>query len=153
MSQEIERKFLVQSKSFRNEATSAIDMRQAYLSVLPESTVRVRIAGTQAWITVKGATHGATRSEWEYAIPVADATQILEQCAVSPVLAKTRYRVGRWEIDEFHGLLEGLTVAEIELTSENEPITLPGWIDREVTGDARYYNSQLAFATSPPEIR
>lgn len=150
MSKEIERKFLVTDNSFRDLATSRHHIRQTYLSWQPESTVRLRTVDDKGFVTIKSKNHGATRNEWEYEVPALDIKEIIGACRVSPVIDKTRYRVGRWEIDEFHGALEGLTVAEIELTDENEQFGRPPFIGREVTGDARYYNSSLAFASEPP---
>ncbi len=144
MGREIERKYLVKDDSYRALATEAHHIRQAYLSTVPDATVRLRILDSQAFITVKGRNHGAERSEWEYEIPVADAEEMLAQCSQTPILDKTRYRAGRWEIDEFHGPLEGLVVAEIELEDADETFALPEFIGEEVTGDPRYYNSTLA---------
>ncbi|MCM1348679.1 MAG: CYTH domain-containing protein [Firmicutes bacterium] len=150
MAKEIERKFLVINDSYQSQANSKSVIRQAYLSTLPTSTVRVRTIDNCGYLTVKGVNKGATRSEWEYEIPVNDALSMMKECAVTPILEKVRYRVGRWEIDEFHGNLEGLTVAEIELTDEKENFDIPTFIGREVTGDERYYNSVLILATSVP---
>lgn len=148
MASEIERKFLV-GPGWRDAVDGpGIEMTQAYLSADPRATVRVRIAGPRAWLTVKGLNRGISRDEWEYAIPVADARAMAERCA-SSALSKTRYRAGRWEIDEFHGPLEGLVVAEIELESEDEEIALPAWVGREVSDDPRYYNSSLAGGQCP----
>ncbi len=147
MSKEIERKFLVTSSSYREAAVDAVELAQGYLNTDPDSTVRVRVAGPRGFITVKSRNIGATRNEWEYEIPVSDAREMLALC--TGVLVKTRYIVPatdglRWEIDEFHGPLEGLTVAEIELPSEDTRFDRPSFIGREVTGDAAYYNSNLA---------
>lgn len=144
MAKEIERKFLVCDDSYRAEATGSVEMSQAYLSTAIDTTVRVRIAGERGFLTVKGKNDGTVRDEWEYEIPATDARQMIERCTLSPVIRKTRYRAGRWEIDEFHGCLEGLTVAEIELSDPDEPVELPKFIGQEVTGDPRYYNSTLA---------
>ncbi|RXE62241.1 CYTH domain-containing protein [Paramuribaculum intestinale] len=144
MAKEIERKFLVVSDDYKLSADSSELISQAYLSVRPESTVRVRTAGDRAWLTVKGINHGAERDEWEYQVPVADAEAMIERCALTVPLQKTRWRVGRWEIDEYHGALAPLTVAEIELDSVDEEVDLPAFIGREVTGDPYYYNSSLA---------
>lgn len=147
MSKEIERKFLVTSSSYREAVVDAVELAQGYLNTDPDSTVRVRVAGPRGFITVKSRNIGATRNEWEYEIPVSDAREMLALC--TGVLVKTRYIVPatdglRWEIDEFHGPLEGLTVAEIELPSEDTRFDRPSFIGREVTGDAAYYNSNLA---------
>ena len=100
---------------------------------------------------MKGANDGATRDEWEYPISAADATEMLNRCAVPPVIDKTRYMVDFdglvWEVDEFHGALAGLVVAEVELPSEDHTVGLPPFIGREVTGDPRYYNSALGRST------
>ncbi len=149
MGKEIERKFLVRD-GWRQALTGpATEMAQAYLSVDPRATVRLRIAGPRAFLTVKGLNDGPSRDEWEYEIPVADAAEMMERCGQCR-LSKTRYRAGRWEIDAFHGPLEGLVVAEIELTGPDEAVELPAWIEREVTGDPRYYNSSLAACQTIP---
>lgn len=144
MAIEIERKFLVNSTEYRTLANASVRITQAYLSVRPESTVRIRIKGDSAYITVKGRSHGAIRKEWEYPIDVDDAHEMIGECSCSTVIDKTRYYVGNWEIDEFHGAYEGLVVAEIELDDESQDIALPDFIGREVTGDPRYYNSVLS---------
>lgn len=147
MGVEIERKFLVKSDAdFKKKAESAVELRQGYLSESPEATVRVRIAAQKAFITVKSRNKGISRGEWEYEIPCRDAEELLSLPGVRS-LHKTRYVVPshghRWEVDEFHGPLEGLVIAEVELTRVDEPVELPDFIDREVTGDPRYYNSNL----------
>ena len=148
MAKEIERKFLVKNTSFVEMASDVVRIRQAYLSRRPESTVRVRLWGDRAFLTVKGVTNGVTRDEWEYAIPVADACDMIARLADGSVIDKTRYIVGYaglvWEIDEFHGAHSGLIVAEVELHSEDQMVELPPFIGAEVTGDPRYYNSNLA---------
>jgi adenylate cyclase len=109
--------------------------------------VRVRAAGEQAWLTIKGLTINLTRLEYEYEIPVADARYMLEHLCQQPIIDKTRYAVHyaghRWDVDEFHGANEGLRVAEIELRSEDETFERPPWLGAEVSGDARYYNARL----------
>ena len=146
MGREIERKFLVTSDAWRKDA-AGMDIRQGYLSLDPARTVRVRLAGEEAWITVKGLTRGATRDEFEYEIPAADAAAMLDGLC-SAVLEKTRHRVRfggqTWEVDEFRGRHAGLVVAEIELESEGSTVKLPPWIGKEVTDDPAYYNSNLA---------
>jgi CYTH domain-containing protein len=145
---EIERKFLVKDRSIV-ASMAGTSMRQGYLSVDPERTVRVRIAGVRAFVTIKGAPSdsGASRSEYEYAIPVPEADELLDRLALRPLIEKTRYRVtvGRlvWEVDVFGGDNDGLVVAEVELPSEATALTLPDWIGDEVTGDPRYYNASL----------
>lgn len=149
MSKEIERKFLVKPGWEDAVTLPGTPMSQAYLSADPHATVRVRIAGPRAFLTVKGLNRGAVRDEWEYEIPAGDAADMMERCGQCR-LSKTRYRLGRWEVDSFHGPLEGLVVAEIELSSADEPLELPEWIGPEVTGDSRYYNSSLAATLAIP---
>lgn len=145
---EIERKFLVCSDSFLAEATQAEAIDQGYLHEgLP--TVRVRLRGTSAFLTIKGASDptGLVRSEYEYPIPVNDARELLELAGAGR-LTKTRYLVPyaghTWEVDVFHGALQGLRLAELELSDPAETFDLPPWVGEEVTGDPRYYNSTLA---------
>ncbi|HEY0953774.1 MAG TPA: CYTH domain-containing protein [Roseateles sp.] len=144
---EIERKFLVRGDGWRAQASSHTRFSQGYLSRDPARTVRVRIAGERAFLTIKGATSGATRAEFEYAVPVADA-QALLALADGPVVEKIRHLcvVGglTWEVDEFLGGNAGLLVAEIELQSEDQVFMHPDWLGDEVTGDARYVNANLA---------
>ena len=148
MAKEIERKFLVISDSYRTLSVSADEIRQGYLSRNPDATVRVRLRGERGFLTVKSRNRGVARDEWEYEIPAADARDMLDRLCDGPVLSKTRYLVpgesGMWEVDEFHGRLEGLVVAEIELTSADTVVSLPDFIGREVSDDPRYYNSNLA---------
>jgi adenylate cyclase len=146
MASEIERKFLVSGDSWR-DGSPGVRMAQGYLSLDPDRTVRVRLAGENAWITVKGRTHGITRMEFEYEIPSGDAAELLEICLPS-VIDKTRHRVEfrghPWEIDVFHGANEGLVVAEVELADESVCPKLPPWVGAEVSTDVRYYNASLA---------
>lgn len=145
MAIEIERKFLVIGTAWR--AGQSTLFRQGYLNRDKERTVRVRIAGSLAYLTIKGISTGATRAEFEYEIPVADAGQLLLLCD-GPLIEKTRYVVPHagmlWEVDEFHGANSGLVVAEIELQSEGQPFDKPAWVGREVTDDKRYFNSSLS---------
>lgn len=147
MAKEIERKFLVKNSTFRELSTTATRIKQGYLSRLPEATVRVRIAGNKAFLTVKGKNHGCVRDEWEYAVPVADAEAMLDRCAQGSVISKTRYIVPdgtyNWEVDEFHGSHEGLVIAEIELPHAEATFDRPDFIGEEVTGNPAYYNSNL----------
>ncbi len=144
---EIERKFLVADEGWRQAATRQTRFSQGYLSRDPARTVRVRIAGDAAFLTIKGATTGATRAEFEYDVPVADAQQLLAMCD-GPVVEKVRHLCGHagmtWEVDEFLGANTGLVVAEIELQSEDQAFERPAWLGEEVTGDARYVNANLA---------
>jgi adenylate cyclase len=144
---EIERKFLVAGDGWRQQAARQTRFSQGYLSRDPARTVRVRVAGEHAFLTIKGATTGATRAEFEYEVPVADAQQLLA-LADGPVVEKIRHLCEidgmTWEVDEFLGANAGLVVAEIELQSEAQAFTRPGWLGAEVTGDARYVNANLA---------
>jgi CYTH domain-containing protein len=146
MAQEIERKFLLAGDGWRGLAVG-VEYRQGYLCAAKERSVRVRIAGDRGYLTVKGATVGASRSEYEYEIPLTDARAMLEDLCPQPQIEKKRYAIAHqgfvWEVDEFFGLNQGLIVAEIELEDENQPFTRPDWIGEEVTGDARYYNAAL----------
>lgn len=122
-------------------------MVQGYLSLDPDRTVRVRLAGENAWLTVKGRTQGITRAEFEYEIPAADARELLELCQPA-VIDKTRHRVefgGHvWEVDVFHGANDGLVLAEVELADASIRPEIPPWVGAEVSDDARYYNACLA---------
>lgn len=144
---EIERKFLVTGDGWRQQVTSRTRFSQGYLSRDPARTVRVRIAGDAAFLTIKGATTGATRAEFEYAVPLADAQQLLAMCD-GPVVEKVRYLCPfegmTWEVDEFLGANAGLVVAEIELEAEGQAFARPAWLGADVTGDARYVNANLA---------
>ncbi|MDN4052938.1 CYTH domain-containing protein [Massilia sp. YIM B02763] len=143
---EIERKFLLAGDGWRGLGTPTL-MRQGYLVADAVRTVRVRIEGERAVITVKGKSTGASRGEWEYDIPVPDAAELLDGLCEQPLVEKVRHRIEHaghvWEVDEFLGLNAGLVVAEIELGAEDEAFDKPDWIGREVTGDKRYYNSSL----------
>jgi len=148
MAIEIERKFLPADDGWRLMATESTPYRQGYLTTGDGLTVRVRIAGSQGYLTVKGPGSGASRIEYEYPIPVDDAAAMLEQFCRKPLIEKIRHQVEHhgftWEVDEFFGDNEGLVVAEIELQSEGQPFDRPTWVGREVTGDPRYFNAQLA---------
>lgn len=145
MGVEIERKFLLAGDGWRVLGV-AVAMRQGYLSSDKARVVRVRIEGEQAYLTIKGQSVGASRAEWEYPLPLADAEQLLALCE-QPLVEKVRRRiaVGQhvWEVDEFFGVNHGLVMAEIELASEDEAFDKPAWIGAEVTADPRYYNSAL----------
>ncbi len=145
MGMEIERKFLTASDSWRHGATG-IPYAQGYLCRGTGRTVRVRVAGEKAFITIKGPVQGISRAEFEYPIPVSDAQELFALCE-KPVIQKVRFTIfdeGHfWEIDEFEGENSGLIVAEIELISEEASFSLPSWVGREVTGDPRFYNSNL----------
>ncbi|MFZ5517585.1 MAG: CYTH domain-containing protein [Candidatus Zhuqueibacterota bacterium] len=146
MAKEIERKFLVNGDAWRKLARG-IHYRQGYLSTVKERTVRVRTVDAKGFLTIKGITVGASRSEFEYEIPVDDANFMLDHLCEKPLIEKYRYKIpfeGHvWELDEFEGDNQGLIVAEIELKHEDEMFQRPQWIGQEVTGDPRYFNSNL----------
>jgi CYTH domain-containing protein len=146
MAQEIEHKYLVRIKDWK-PTTSGVLYRQGYLSSAKERVVRVRIAGEQAFLTIKGLTRGVTRLEFEYAIPVAEAATMLDLLCERPLIEKTRYREpfgGKtWEVDVFHGDNDGLVVAELEVAGESERVQSPPWLGPEVSNDPRYFNSNL----------
>ena len=145
MAVEIERKFLVVGDAWRS--ATAVYYSQGYLNRDKARTVRVRIAGDQAFLTIKGITQGASRAEFEYTIPVEDAKALLAICE-QPLIEKYRRKITYegfvWEVDEFLGENFGLVVAEIELPSEDTQFPKPEWIGKEVTQDERYYNSNLS---------
>lgn len=146
MAREIERKFLVRGVTWKRGA-EGVRFRQGYLSSEKERTVRVRTEGPRAVLTIKGLTRGIERHEYEYSIPLADATEMLDTLCERPLIEKVRYMrtVGPhlWEVDEFLGDNTGLVVAEIELSSPDEAFERPAWLGREVSGDPRYFNSNL----------
>lgn len=148
MALEIERKFLVDAKNL--SAVHVADgekISQGYLSTDPKKTVRVRIKKNRAYLTVKTANVGIVRGEFEYEIPLADAEALLKLCEPN-TLSKVRYKfefAGKiWEIDIFEGRHAGLILAEVELSSPDEKIELPSWLGREVSEDAKFFNSNLA---------
>jgi adenylate cyclase len=142
---EIERKFLVNKKKWTPDK-SGVRMVQGYLSTDLERTIRVRIAGEKAFLTIKGKPVGIKRIEMEYEIPVNEAEVLLRMCKDTPV-KKTRYYENRgditWEIDLFEGENSGLLLAEVELENETQKVDLPDWIEKEVSDDPRYFNSYL----------
>ena len=146
---EIERKFLVVSGDYKTESFSQTRIIQGFLNTNPERTVRVRLKGEQGFLTVKGKStdNGLKRFEWEKDISKADAKALLNLCEKG-VIDKVRYEVKKgkhiFEIDEFFGDNQGLIIAELELQHENETFDSPVWLGKEVTGDAKYYNSQLS---------
>jgi len=145
MATEIERKFLVSGEDWRSG--DATRYRQGYLNLDKERTVRVRLAGDSAYITVKGETSGTARKEFEYQIPPHDADEMLATLCHRPLIEKCRYRVKHggldWEIDELFGDNTGLVVAEVELDSVKQTIERPAWLGEVVTSDPRYYNASL----------
>ena len=148
MALEIERKFLLKDDSWRNLVDHSFILKQGYLSTTPEATIRLRIKADTAMLTIKSKTIGIKRSEYEYAIPMHDAEEMLLLCK-TPLIEKTRHTIDigphTWEIDEFYGQNEGLVIAEIELKSETDPFEVPDWLGEEVSDDIRYYNSNLTL--------
>ena len=146
MGVEIERKFLLAGDGWRKLGEPVL-LRQGYLSSNPDRTVRVRIEGATGTLTIKGRSVGATRSEWEYEIPLDEAGELLDRLCEQPVIEKHRRRIAFgahiWEIDEFLGANQGLVVAEVELEFEEQQFDKPEWIGEEVTHDRRYFNSSL----------
>ena len=145
MSIEIEKKFLIKKELWKPQK-EGVRIRQGYLCLTPERIVRVRVKGEKAFLTVKGKTEGIARPEFEYEIPVQDAEGLFRLC-IPPILDRIRYmeQVGDhlWEIDEFLGDNTGLLVAEVELESQNDLLVMPPWAGAEVSGNERYYNSNL----------
>jgi len=146
---EIERKFLVHSMNFIQQASKKAVIRQGYLSKDPERTVRVRIKDQQSFITIKGisSASGMSRFEWEKELSLEEGSQLLK-LSLPTIIKKKRYFVPHehllFEVDVFEGAHQGLVLAEVELKSETEKINLPTWIGEEVTGDPNYYNAVLA---------
>jgi adenylate cyclase len=149
MPKEIERKYLVDHSKWKElNKTPAELYRQGYLLTDPQKTIRVRLTSSNAYLTVKSISTGASRDEYEYEIPVKDAGELLDNLCSSE-LSKKRYKIVHkenvWEVDEFLGANAGLIVAEIELTDEDQTFETPEWIDKEVTGEEKYYNSNLTL--------
>ncbi|MDT8421914.1 MAG: CYTH domain-containing protein [Desulfuromonadales bacterium] len=146
MGVEIERKFLVKGKPWAS--LQGTHYRQGYLTTDPQRTVRVRIAGDRGLLTIKGESRGASRSEFEYPIPLTDAEQMLDELCSQPQIEKVRYCLEHagltWEIDVFRGDNAGLVIAEIELDDDDQQVELPPWVGHEVTDDSRFYNASLA---------
>ncbi len=146
MAVEIERKFLVVGEAWRKGA-EGVRIAQGYLSQDSARTVRVRLAGDVAFLTIKGKTEGIRRAEFEYSIPFDEAQDLLKLCLPS-VIDKTRYKIQfaghLWEVDEFYGENAGLIIAEVELADDSIQPELPPWVGAEVSDDARYFNSCLA---------
>lgn len=147
MAKEVERKFLVTDDSYRSMATAVNHIIQGYISRRKEGTVRVRVINHRGFLTVKGANTGISRDEWEYEIPEADALEMLSKVCDGTIIEKERHLVNYgghlWEIDCFIRPAGGVTVAEVELPSETEEVTLPPFIGEEVSGNPAYYNSNL----------
>ena len=146
MGKEIERKFLVKDDIFKTLAQGT-SYRQGYLNSQKERVVRVRTIDDKGFLTVKGITTGATRVEYEYEIPVKDAEAMLDELCEKPLIEKNRYKIKQgnfiWEVDEFFGENQGLICAEVELAREAQSYDKPEWIGEEVTGDPKYFNSNL----------
>ncbi|MBT91431.1 MAG: adenylate cyclase [Deltaproteobacteria bacterium] len=147
MGMEIERKFLVLNEDWKVGAVGTF-LHQGYLNRHPQRSVRVRVKGQQAVLTIKGMVSEISRFEYEYPVPLADAEHMLKELCEPPTLEKTRYLVECeemcWEIDEFHGDNAGLVVAEIELENEEQPFAKPPWLGEEVSRDPRYLNINLS---------
>ena len=145
MALEIERKFLVTKNNWRNGQGTLY--RQGYLNSDENRNVRVRVINDRGYLTVKGISQGATRVEYEYEIPQAEAEAMLDDLCEKPLIIKKRYKTEYkgfvWEVDEFLGENQGLIIAELELESENQVFIKPEWIGKEVTGDPKYFNSNL----------
>ena len=143
---EIERKYLVKRDSWKNHTEDGLSCKQGYLYADVEKTIRVRIMGEKAYLTVKGKSAGISRSEFEYEIPVSDASDLMNLC--DNIIEKTRYLIQHkgmiWELDIFEGSNNGLMIAEIELESEDQHFEFPNWVGKEVSDDSRYYNACLA---------
>ncbi len=146
MGVEIEKKYLVRGTAWK-EGARGVHYRQGYLSSQPGRTVRVRAVEDKGYLTIKGLSSGAARPEYEYEIPVGEATEMLRNLCEQPIIEKVRYKIPYagllWEVDEFLGENAGLIVAEVELADENQPVSLPPWAGAEVTADPRYYNASL----------
>ncbi|MFH1155958.1 MAG: CYTH domain-containing protein [Pseudomonadota bacterium] len=146
---EIERKFLVRDSTWQTRGMTGTDMKQGYLKNTPDCTVRVRLAGGQGFITVKGRTTGASRLEFEYPIPAGDAREMLATLCSGPIIEKIRYiihfRGAEWVVDRFAGDNQGLVLAEIELDFPDQAVDIPDWAGNEVTHDPRYYNASLSL--------
>ena len=144
---EIERKFLLKDDSWRQQADAGTRYRQGYLIGAKQASVRVRIEGDKAFLNIKSMTLGVTRQEYQYPLPLADAEELLDTLCEKPPVEKIRFKVQHagheWEIDVFAGDNAGLIVAEVELQSEHEPLSLPPWVGVEVSADPRYYNVNL----------
>lgn len=146
MGQEIERKYLVKNDTYKT-LSKGILFHQGFLSTDKKRVVRVRISQEKAWLTIKGISKGAKRTEFEYEIPLSEAEFMLKELCKKPTILKKRYQIPQgkliWEVDEFLNENEGLVIAEIELEDEDQEFEIPNWIDKEVTGEEKYYNAYL----------
>ena len=147
MADEIERKFLVRNTDWQASIAEKLHIKQGYIAVNERCAIRIRIANAQATLNIKSAGLNIVRKEYEYPIPITDAEEMLKQFCPDQYIEKTRYRVnhetGVWEVDVFEGLNKGLVVAEIELESAEQSVTLPDWVGMEVSGDAKFLNNNL----------
>lgn len=146
---EIERKFLIDTSKLP-QLKQGLPVKQSYIQAAGHTVVRARLSGDKAWLAVKGGNTNLSRLEFEYEIPVEDAAEMINQLCSGPAIEKTRYLLQHgkhtWEIDIFEGENMGLTIAEVELASEDEQVEIPDWVTTEVTGEPRYYNSNLLHA-------
>jgi CYTH domain-containing protein len=147
MGKEIERKYLVHHDKWKRiTKPHGQHFKQGYILISPEKTIRIRLSDMHGFITIKGKTTGASRPEYEYEIPLSDAKELLDNFCIGS-LSKTRYKIkyknNFWEVDEFAGDNAGLLIAEIELKSEDDLFDIPEWVEKEVTGDIKYYNANL----------
>ena len=146
MGVEIEKKFLLKNEDWKTQCTKGVKIKQGYLNSHTERTVRVRLSDGKGKITIKGKTENITRKEFEYQIPYKEALSLIQLCE-TPIIEKTRFKIKQenltWEIDQFGGENIGLIIAEVELESENQILTLPSWVGQEVSQDSKYYNSSL----------
>lgn len=159
MKYEIERKYRVHTDDWRSAADNGTPYRQGYITTTGSATVRIRLAGDKAFVTIKGKPNAQaplSRTEYEYEIPYAEGTEMLDTLCAPEQIEKTRYKVPHkghiWEIDVFHGANEGLVLAEIELNSENEPFEPPNWLGEDVSLDPRYKNTALAVHPRPDRL-
>ena len=147
MGLEIERKFLVTGDGWRGLGPATL-LRQGYLAAEPERSVRVRLAGERAWLTIKGPPRGLARAEYEWPIPAEEAAELLDTLCLRPLIEKRRHLIEvdglRWELDEFLGENAGLLLAEVELDDADQAVSLPAWVGREVSHDGRYTNAALS---------
>ncbi len=148
MAIEIERKFLIINDSWRSLGLGKV-YKQGYIATVDKmTTIRVRIIGEEAYLTIKSKTEGISRNEFEYPIPLEDAQMMLDTLCDRPLIEKIRYKIDYdnllWEVDEFQGENQGLIIAEVELENESQTINIPDWVGKEVSHDPRYYNVNLA---------
>ena len=147
MADEIERKFLVRNSDWQSSIVQTVKIKQGYIAVNERCAIRIRVSDVEATLNIKSAGLNIARKEYEYSIALADAEEMLEKFCPGQFIEKTRYSVkhqmGLWEVDVFEGLNQGLVIAEIELESEGQNVTLPDWVGTEVSGDAKYLNNNL----------